>query len=240
TLDLLGGLLFSGAIIAAIVNTGFDTPQSQFKAGLVCAAIACVGLAFVYGGLLYIGATGSALFAGGTERTALLVGLVKNLLQGAGHYILAFAVIFACLTTAIGSTAGIALFFSRVSNGFLPYKLNAIATCVIGFFLATFNRVDEIVNYAVPFLLIIYPVAIVLVFLAFVRSYTNRGTYLGAVYGTLLLSTLETLPMFGLTPEYAARFVQIMPFSHMGFAWIFPALICGAIGTFVCKKRADA
>jgi LIVCS family branched-chain amino acid:cation transporter len=237
TLDLLGGFLFSGAIIAAIIGRGYDTSQSQIRIVAGCAAVTCLGLIFVYGGLLYIGATGSAIFEAGTERTALLVGLIRNLLQETGHYILAFAVIFACLTTAIGATTGISLFFSRVSNGVLSYKVNAVATCLIGLFLSTNNRVDEIVSYAVPFLLIMYPVAIVLVFLAFCKaSFINRGTYLGAVYGTLLLSVIETLPMFGLTPEYATRFIQIMPFSHMGFAWTLPALICGGVGTFAYKK----
>ncbi len=234
TLDVFGGLVFSGAIFAAIKSYVPDDRKTQIKMALGCTLIAGLGLFFVYGGLLHLGATGTGQFAPDMDRPALLVGLINRLLGHIGPQSLACATIFACLTTAIGLTTGASYFFSRVTKGRLPYKFNAIFISVASLFLSL-GGVDAIINYTVPILTFIYPATIVLVLLTVFRCRcVNRGTYRGAVYITLLIGLLQVLPTLGVHIPATTAFLNNLPLAADGFAWVTPAVLFGIIGTLAC------
>lgn len=241
TLDALGAMGFSGAIMAAIIGKGYTDIKAQKRIALGCAGVAALGLLIIYGGLLYIGATGTSMFPADIEKTALLKGLVQKLLGNVGTTILAFAVIFACLTTAIGASAGAACFFERISDKRIPYKTSIIVMAAIGVLISTL-KVEQIVNMAVPILLIVYPVVIVLVLLGIIKEKLpkyRKGIYRGAVYATLAVSVTEVLPMMGIKIEVLTKLVSSLPFANLGFSWLTPAVLCAILGWLLIKDKHD-
>lgn len=104
TLDAIGAIAFSGAIMATIIGKGYTDKKSQRKVALQCAIVAGIGLLFIYGGLCYVGATGSGKYPADMDTTQLLLNLINDLMGHTGMQILAIAVAFACLTTAIGAS----------------------------------------------------------------------------------------------------------------------------------------
>jgi LIVCS family branched-chain amino acid:cation transporter len=234
TLDVFGGLVFSGTVYAAVVALNPGNRDIQAKMAYGCAIIAGLGLLFIYGGLIYLGATGSDMFENNMGNAALLVALLDTLFKGLGPLALAFAVIFACLTTAISLTAGASHFFSRVTKGKLQYKVNVVIICVVSLLISTLG-IDTIIEYAVPILVFIYPTAIVMVLLNVFRfSLINKGTFIGAGYSTLVIGFIEMLSTMGIEksiiPHITAT-VERLPFAVHGFAWAAPAVICGVFGT---------
>ncbi|MDR1378314.1 MAG: branched-chain amino acid transport system II carrier protein [Synergistaceae bacterium] len=235
TLDIFGGLVFSGTICAVIRAHHSDDQRRQMKMVIGCAAVAGICLLFVYGGLLYLGATGTGSFSTSIARAALLIGLIDGLFGNLGHQALAFATIFACLTTAIGLTAGASYFFWRLTKGRLPYKLNVLIICFVSLLISTLG-VDAIVRYAAPVLICIYPTSIILVLLNVFRcSFINKGTFLGAAYSTLLIGFFEMLPALGLPIDRTLSAFEYLPFATHGFAWTMPAIVFGVLGTFLCR-----
>ncbi|MDC7280814.1 branched-chain amino acid transport system II carrier protein, partial [Butyrivibrio fibrisolvens] len=71
------------------------------RVGLVSGVL----LLLVYGGLTFVGATGSGVFQPGITRVDLLLGLVYGLFGKVGAVSIAVAVTLACLTTSVGLTS---------------------------------------------------------------------------------------------------------------------------------------
>lgn len=240
TLDAIGAIAFSGAIMATIIEKGYCDRKSQRKMALSCAIVAGIGLLFIYGGLCYVGATGSGKYPADMDTTELLLNLINDLMGHTGMQILAVAVAFACLTTAIGSAAGFGSFFDRLTNGKVPYKVNVVIICVAGILISILS-VSQIVNMALPVLLTLYPVVISLILLGFVKSAVKTGRtglYAGAVYATFAVSFLETLASYcGLTGLSAV--IGSLPLAGYGFAWLIPAIVCGAAGWLVTKNSQN-
>ncbi|MCQ1530666.1 branched-chain amino acid transport system II carrier protein, partial [Lutispora saccharofermentans] len=239
TLDAIGALAFSGAIISAIEGKEYADIKERRKIAFSCAMVAGLGLLIIYGGLLYIGATGTDLFPADVEKTALLTGLVNKLLGNTGTTILSLAVTFACLTTAIGAMAGAAGFFERVTNHRIKYKKIVIISAIIGVIISSL-KVEQIANLAGPLLSIIYPVLIVLIIFGMFNQFlpkTKKGLYAGAVYTTLIISILETLPAFGIKIGTVGNLIAKLPLASIGFSWIIPAIIGGFAGWLLYKNK---
>jgi LIVCS family branched-chain amino acid:cation transporter len=232
TLDVFCALVVSGAMIAAIAALQPDNRRAQVMMASGSALVAALGLLFIYGGLIYIGATGSDLFGIEMGNSAILIGLINALFRGHGSLILACAAIFACITTAIGLAAGASYFFSRVTKGKLSYKASVIIICVVSLLFSTLG-VDAIIRYAEPILVFIYPTTIALVLLNVFRCrIMNRGTFFGVTYGTLAVGFVEMFPAMGLREEgYVVSAIEALPLFEYGLVWIVPAIVCGVLGT---------
>ncbi|MCL2011033.1 MAG: branched-chain amino acid transport system II carrier protein [Synergistaceae bacterium] len=234
TMDVFGGLVVAGAIIATISELQPDDRRAQAAVAYSCGALAGLGLLLVYGGLIYIGATGSGIFEAHMDNVDLLVVLVEGLYQDYGALALACVAFFACLTTAIGLGAGASYFFSRATQGKLSYRNCVIAVCVVSVLISAMG-VDTIIHYTEPILIFIYPSAIVLVLLNVFRCrWMNRGTFIGATYCTLVVGFVDMLAVPGETEGIAAYMmsvIEVLPFSALGLAWVVPAVVGGILGT---------
>jgi branched-chain amino acid:cation transporter, LIVCS family len=235
--DLFTGLLCASVFIGAVVNRGYKDSANVRKVAINGTIIAGVGLLIVYGGLLYIGATGAGLFPKDIESTALLTGLVHRLLGDYGTIFLAVAVALACLTTAIGITASIADFLSQLTKNKVSYRTWVIVICICGVSVGLLG-VEKIINFALPLFLGLYPVSIVIVFLGVFRKYIpNAGAYKGAVLLTVSISIFEMLGAYGLNIKLANDLISMIPLSSMGFGWLLPAII-GFIGGTLFHRAA--
>ena len=130
--DVAVGIAIAGMFIASIKARGYTDPVLRHKMTLKAAVVAFVGLFIVYGGLLYLGATGSGLFDAKMDQTALLNGLVHALTGNAGNMILGIGIFLACLTTTIGVGSTIANLTVDLSGGKIPFNYMMVFVCLFG------------------------------------------------------------------------------------------------------------
>ena len=227
TMDALGALLFAGVITSSIVEKGYK--GSEVKSVLLKASlIAVVGLAFVYGGLTFIGAHTVNLVDSGISNTALLVFIANKILGTFGLILIGTAIGLACLTTSIGLLTAGATFFEKVSNGKLSYKFNAIAISLMSYIIAC-QGVDKIVKLSVPILNVLYPVAITIIVVTLLNKFlTNIIAIRLAVYTSLVCGFLFSF--FG-------DALSFMPLAGVGFGWVLPTVIALVIGSFIKVKK---
>lgn len=226
TMDALAALLFAGVISSSIIDKGYK--GNEVKSVLLKAsAIAVIGLAFVYGGLTFIGAHTVNLVDAGISSTALLVFIANKILGTFGVALIGVAIGLACLTTSIGLLTAGSTFFEKVTNGKLSYKLNAIIISLISYFIAC-QGVDNIVKLSGPILNVLYPVAITLIVVTMFNNYlTNIIAIRLAIYTSLV---------FGFLFSFFGNALSFIPLANVGFGWVIPTIIALVIGLFFKDK----
>ena len=239
TMDALAAMLFATIIINNIKERGYSDRKSLLKINLSAGLIAALGLLLVYGGLLHAGASASQVFPKDISRTALLINICASLWGHTGKVILSLSIAFACMTTAIGLTATAGQFFKKLFHDKVSYEAIVIVVSVFSCWLANYG-VENIIRYSVPLLEALYPVCILLTIMNLLDEYIpNRYYYVGGTVGTLLVSCLQAfastegivndfLGLFGAQPVsfgVLASWLQKLPLSNIGVAWLIPAVI---------------
>ena len=227
TMDALGALLFASIVTTSLKDKGYkgkEMPKMIFKSGLVAA----IGLAFIYGGLTYIGAQTSSLVTGEIGKTGLLLLISEAVLGNMGPAIIGVAMGLACLSTSIGLVSVGASFFEKISNGKLSYKLNAIVISIISLGVASLG-VDKIVALSGPVLNLLYPVSITIIVTTLLSKYLKnmKAVRLG-VYTSLVFSLLLLIPGLNLS---------FLPMADLGFGWVVPTVLAIIIGLVVFKEK---
>ena len=227
TMDALGALLFASIVTTSLKDKGYkgkEMPKMIFKSSLVAA----IGLAFVYGGLMYIGAQTSGLVSQEIGKTGLLLLISESVLGKVGPAIIGLAMGLACLSTSIGLVSVGASFFEEISKGKLSYNLNAIVITIISLGVATLG-VDKIVALSGPVLNLLYPVSITIIVTTLMSKYLNnmKAVRLG-IYTSLIFSLLLLIPGLNLS---------FLPLADLGFGWIIPTILSIVIGLFIFKEK---
>lgn len=225
TMDAMGSAILGGIVIASLLEKGYTEKREQMSMTLKSVGIAGLGLLLVYGGLLFLGATGTTIFDGSLTKTALTVSIVQTLLGDTGKVILGLCVSFACLTTSVGLTATVADYFSNLTKGKLSYRTLVTATVIICGIISNFG-VDMIVQLASPLLVAMYPVTIVLIVLNLSSSFIKRdASFTGAVIGAFSVSLFDGLSTAGINIEFIMNYTNALPLANNGFGWILPAAL---------------
>ncbi|MDZ5255348.1 branched-chain amino acid transport system II carrier protein [Clostridium sp. LIBA-8841] len=233
TMDALGTGGIVALVMASFASKGYKDKGEKRRLTIKSALIACIGLAMVYGGLTYLGATASALYDSGISQTTLLMNITNRVLGSTGTIMLAIVIGLACLTTAVGLTSVTAKYFEDVTNKKLKYKHIVIAICIFSA-LASNLGVDKIIQIAVPILSLIYPVSILLVIMSIFGNFiSNNAVIKGATYVTLLISLFTVIDSLGMK----IAFVHKLPLANLGFNWVVPAIVGGLVAGLIFKKR---
>ncbi len=241
TMDALGSPLMAGIVITDLVRRGYTDEEDQFKVAVGVGIVAFVLLAFVYGGLTYVGATAGSFYNADTPRVELLIGTIFHLLGEPGKIIMGIAVALACLTTSVGLTATCGNFFEGITNGKLKYKHIVIVSAIISFFLSL-KGVDGLIALAVPILSAIYPVIIALIVMTiFDKQIKYNLTYTGAVIGAFIIGLINAINLAFVIPgnkapatiASLAEKITHLPFAKVGFDWLVPAIICSVVLTII-------
>lgn len=237
--DLVTGLLCAGIFIISIKAKGYSSQREVYSMTAKSVVIAFIGLFVVYGGLCYIGATAGSVLPADMEQTALLVAAVQMLLGKGGMIAFAVCTVLACLTTAIGITASVADFVANRTKGKLSFNKVALIICILDVFLAS-GGVAFLINMAGPIFMLLYPVAIVMVLLTFVRKYVpNHGAVKGAVLMAGIIGiydsvgVLNALGILNIHISFLDKIYGIIPLSEYGFAWIVPSVLGFIVGAAV-------
>ncbi|MBC5628085.1 branched-chain amino acid transport system II carrier protein [Clostridium sp. NSJ-6] len=227
TMDALGALLFASIVTTSLKDKGYrgkEMPKMIFKSSLVAA----IGLAFVYGGLMYIGAQTSGLVSQEIGKTGLLLLISESVFGKVGPAIIGLAMGLACLSTSIGLVSVGASFFEKISKGKLSYNLNAIVITIISLAVATLG-VDKIVALSGPVLNLLYPVSITIIVTTLMSKYlkNTKAVRLG-IYTSLVFSLLLLIPGLNLS---------FLPLADLGFGWVVPTVLSIIIGIIIFKEK---
>lgn len=243
TMDALAATMFAGVALSNIVARGYNVREEQLSMSIRAGVIATMLLALVYCGLTFGGAGCTDAFPADVERSALLVGMTKGLLGSLGAYCLSAAVSLACLTTAVGLCVTTGQYFNELSGGKLHYKHVVVVTVIVSALISVLG-VTTIINLAVPFLYLVYPVLMALVICTvFDKFLPNKNAYTGAVIGAFLISIIDALSTVGGLGISAAwidslvAFGKTLPLASFGLAWVIPSVILAVIFSFIPRKK---
>ena len=239
-MDALAAGIFALIVIQNVEAMGIKSERNIVKYTLLAGLMAAVGLAVVYGILAYVGATAGPLgeFANGGQ---LLSAVSKHMFGTAGMLILGVAVLFACLTTAIGLTTACGEYFSEHFEK-LDYNHVIIAVVLFSFVVSNVG-LTQLLSITVPGLLMVYPVLMALVLAGFLNSLfkDRQAIYAGILIGTAMISIpngLETLFVtYGLDAAALSNVLQMVPMYNLGLGWVIPAVIGGVIGFIVSAVK---
>ena len=235
TMDAFAAIALASVLIVSLNEKGYNTVGDKLKAIMKSGVLACVGLALVYGGLCFLGATVSTMYGVDAQQSQVIVNITEGLLGQTGKMILAVCVSLACLTTSIGLTSATGQFFEKLSGGKLKYKTVVLAVCIFSACMASIG-VGGIIKVASPVLSIVYPPTIVLVILAFFTEKIQKdNVYKFALYTSLIVSILTVIQSYGV----AMPFLDYLPLKEFGFNWVVPVIVAGLIGHFVPGKNSE-
>lgn len=248
--DILTGLLCAVIFVEAFRGRGFRRRIQNTRLLTWACGIGFLGLFVVYGGLLYLGATGAAVTDPGQDRTSLLIDLVR--LAGGGGLVsaLSVAVIIACLTTAAGLTSVVANFLHETTR--MPHRLGVVIVCAVGV-LQALGGVERIVAIAGPIFLSIYPISILIVVLGLLGPLIpNDGVWKGAALLVGIVSLYEAAGLVAAMngasmPPALDSLYRLIPLSGQGFGWLVPAVVGAVLGglfwpgrsTLISRRVAD-
>ncbi len=226
TLDVLASVIFAGIIISAAKQKGFTTPKSKFAITMQAGVISMLGLLFIYGGLIFLGAHSGMADSENLSRTELLLYISNSILGSNGSYVISVAVAFACLTTAIALVSAMGSFLEELTRGHLKYQWGVLITCLISGVLSV-RSVDEIIEYAVVILGFIYPITftLIIILLLFGKRVFSKKPYMWSLGVSGLVSLLGVLEYFELFSSGTSTIRNILPFSEYQLDWVIPALI---------------
>ena len=224
TMDTFGALMFGVLIVDALRQKGITSQKATSKYLISAACIAAVGLAFVYISLFYLGATSSAVAAGADNGGVVLSLYVQALFGPYGQVVLSVIVLLACLTTAIGLISACSDYFSSLTP--LSYKqwvvINGVACAVVANV-----GLAQLIALSVPVLFALYPVAIALIALTFMRNKLANPAmaYRVVILVALLFALIDAAKVAGL--DMSA--LSMLPLFDVGMGWLLPtaaAMVC--------------
>lgn len=236
TMDTIAALNF-GFIIALNIRAKGVEDNRQIV-GETCRAgiIAGVVLFAVYGILTYIGVQSGAAFPGAANGTEVLKSIVMELFGPIGVIILALIFAIACLNTCIGLISCCGDYFAKIFPVF-GYRVWACFFAVISMMISNVG-LNQILSFSVPVLGAIYPVAIMLIVLAFLHKWLGQFRYVYPV--TILLtgvvSVLSALASVEIVIPGITALIRLLPFYAQSLGWLIPALVGMVIGVLISPK----
>lgn len=228
TMDTFGSLMFGVLVVDALRQKGITDHKPTSKYLISAACIAALGLAFVYISLFYLGATSSGVAAGADNGGEVLSLYVQALFGSYGQVVLSIIVLLACLTTAIGLISACSDYFSTLTR--IPYKfwvvINGLACAVVANV-----GLSQLITLSVPVLFALYPVAIALVVLTFVRSKLRnpRFAYQLVIAVSLLFALIDAAKVAGLD---VSKF-NALPLFDIGMGWLIPTGTAMLLAIFI-------
>jgi len=238
TLDGLAAVIFAGIILLSLKEKGYTDTSSQIKMTIKSGLVAFSIIGFVYGGLIYLGASGAANIPDGMSRTETFMALVDQMFGQYGVWMVAVTVIFACFTTTVGLTTTVAEYFSELTNNKLSYRFNVVTITLVSFVLANLG-VEQIVYFSGPILSIIYPAILVLIVLNLFDKYIPfKEIYSGVVGGTLCFSILMFICQSFDSLSAAKNVLLSFPMTSYEMGWLMPAILGGLMASLTYKLKA--
>lgn len=245
TMDAIAGLAFGIVVIDIIQSMGVNNDADIAKDVLSSGVITGLLMALIYVATILMGAQSRGLFEI-SENGGIALAQISNYYLGSiGSIVLALTITFACLKTSIGLVTSCSDTFERMFPNTLNYKTWACIFTIFSFIVSNFG-LSNIINYSLPVLMFLYPLAITLITLALCGRLFDHDqvVYISVTAFTTIAAIfdlLKTLPadmqnLLHLEPIITfAR--NILPWFDLNLGWIIPAFIGLIIGLIIRKIK---
>ena len=197
TMDTLAALNF-GAVIALNIQAQGIIRQEEVQRSTILAGFVAGGLLLaVYAMLGHAGAETGPVSPGLATGAEVLTALAQQLFGRAGLVLIAAIFVIACFNTCVGLLSSCSAYFHTLLPRF-PASAWAAFFALLSMVIANAG-LDQILEFSVPVLNILYPPAIVLILLSFLpeRLQRLRAIYPAGILFTGAASILYTVQGLG-------------------------------------------
>lgn len=227
TMDGLAALAFGITVITSIKALGIKRQRDISLATAKSGMIGIAGVAIIYIGLIWLGATSLHHFKLADNGGTTLAQIAHYYLGTAGDAILATLATTTCMTSAMGLVIAFAQDFHRRFPQ-ISYKTFLKFNCGLSFLFANLG-LNQIITWSTPFLMLAYPLAITLIILgttsplfnndAKVYKITTGFTLIPAFFDMInaLPAPLSKLDAVQAMISFAGKY---FPFFNLGFGWL--------------------
>ncbi|MFP5114815.1 branched-chain amino acid transport system II carrier protein [Bacillaceae bacterium C204] len=234
TMDALASLVFGIIVINSIRSMGVTSTRGVLLASAKSGLIATIFLGIIYVGVAYLGATSIDAF-GLFDTGGPVLGKASSYYFGTvGTVMLSVIILLACLTTSIGLMSACGEYFHMLIPK-VSYKMWVLFFSLVSFVIANFG-LSNIINFSIPVLMLLYPLAIALMLLTFLSKLFNhsRIVYAAAISVTFMISVIDGfktlcdllgIEYFGWLAQIVGFYERVLPFYKNGLGWVLPALI---------------
>ena len=249
TMDAIAGLAFGIVVIDIIRSMGVTDDAAIARDVLRSGALTGLLMALIYAATILMGAQSRGLFELSENGGIALAQISGHYLGSAGKLVLALTITCACLKTSIGLVTSCADAFARMFPRALSYRGWAVIFTAFSFCISNFG-LSKIIEYSIPVLMFLYPLAITLILLALCGGLFkhDRAVYLSVTAFTCaaaLFDFMKALPpslRSALHLDGLLGFVgRALPLFNQSFGWVLPAavgLVLGLAIRFTRNRRA--
>ena len=247
TMDAIASIAFGIIVIDIIRGMGVQDDSAIAKDVLRSGIITGLLMAFIYVVTILMGAQSRGLFEVSENGGIALAQIASHYLGRAGNIILALTITFACLKTSIGLVTSCSETFERMFPKALSYKAWAIIFTAFSLVISNVG-LSKIIEYSVPVLMFLYPLAITLIALALCGGLFDhdRAVYVSVTAFTLVAAVFDfvkTLPaglVAGMHLDGVIAFGRgILPWFDLNLGWVVPAFVGLVVGLAVRAVRKN-
>lgn len=223
TMDTLGALVFGIVIIQAIYSRGVTDTKLVAKYAVFAGLIAGIGLILVYVSLFKLGLGSHAVAPNAANGAVILHAYVQHAYGDIGALFLTLLICLSCAVTAIGLTCACAEYFNELTK--IPYKILVLILVVLSFIVSNLG-LTKLIAVSVPILTAIYPPAIVVIVLSFLRKYfyTPKNIIAPVTSVALVFGIVDGLRIASLD-HYLPEFFAHLPLHEQNLAWLLPSVV---------------
>ncbi|MGL5498391.1 MAG: branched-chain amino acid transport system II carrier protein, partial [Aeromonas sobria] len=228
TMDTLASLMFGALIIGLLRQKGIEDYRSQFKYLTIAGLISAVGLSAVYVSLFQLGNSAGGVASDIRNGGAIVNAYVLSLFGQPGQFILAAIITLACFTSAVGLLCAGADYFHGLTGWAYRNWVMLLGTLCA---LVANVGLSQLISLSIPVLVAIYPVAIALVLVTFLKGWFAhpRRVFRGVLAVAFLFGCLDGLGAAGMKMDA----FSFLPLFDQGLAWLMPTLLACVVGIVV-------
>ena len=241
TMDALGSLAFGIVVINAIKLRGITDKKGITSATWKSGVFAMGLMALIYGLIAFMGASSVSIIGTPDNGGLIFAEVAQHYFGPYGAILFAIIIVLACLKTSIGLITACSEFFHETYPK-ISYKKFVLILSLVSFIIANFG-LNNIIQFAIPVLMFLYPLAIVLILLGLSSSFfwNKKSVYAASMSLTFFISIIDgynaltsSLPQatLSLIESVSEFYFYYLPFYDIGLGWILPALVGAIIGYF--------
>ncbi len=246
TMDALAGLAFGIVVVNVITSLGVKEPGDVAACTVISGASACLLMAVIYGVTVVVGAQSRGVYPAAENGGAALATIARHYFPGAGAYLFAAMIFFACLKTAVGLITSCSQTFERMFPGKLSYNKWVVLFSVTSLAFANVG-LTGIIQLSIPVLMMLYPLAMTLILLSLTEKRFGADPLVyrmvtGFALVCACVDFLAALPAGvrgALHLDGLIGFCQrLLPFSSLGLGWVCPAVLAFVLALLLRRRRA--
>lgn len=245
TMDVLAGLAYGIIIVNIIKSMGVKSTKGITKNMIIPSVVSAIMIAVIYVVIIVMGVESVEIFEPSSNGSIALNQISNYYFGLLGNGFLTAIVGLAAVKTSIALATSCAGTFCKMSNKKLSYNTWASIFICVSFLISNVG-LDYIIDLSTPVLNFLYPISIVLIFLAFSEKWFDNSSFVYKV--TIIFTAVPAIFSFvSNIPSYIVDALNIQavidfcgsafPLAKYGFGWLIPALIGFIIAMFVYKLK---